>query len=631
MTLCGVCGVVNINNHQVDPQIVATMMKWLAHRGPDDEGMWHRRNVGIGFRRLSILDLSGGHQPMTGEDSNIVSVVNGEIYNYRELRSVLQKQGHRFTSESDAEVVPHLYEQGGIDQVIQKIRGMFAVALWDARDESLYLIRDHFGIKPLYYRFAENTMTFSSEIKSLLSGLPQIPPVNIQAVWDYFTFQYVPDPLTMFEGVCELPAAHYLRLHDGKIQVQRYWELEFHPDPRLDMERAAERIREAMTDSVYRHKQSDVRWGAYLSSGIDSTLVVALLRKSQEVDTFSIGFSGKHREINELRLARDTAKALGTRHHEVEVDREEYQEKLPEIIVAQENPIADPSAPALYFLAREAKKFVTVILSGEGSDELFGGYPIYQEPLALKPFQKLPKTVRESLWWTAQKLPPGTKGRGYIQRGMTPLKRRFIGNAHMFSEEDKKEFLGADVYNRAQSSFRVTDPYYSLPYELDDPAVMQTVDCHTWLPGDILMKADKMSMAHSLELRVPFLDVEVFERVAKFLPLALRVNRATTKVALRKAAEGIVPEEVVNRPKLGFPIPIVDWIAGDMRPFIRDVFATVHPDFLDTGYFQGLLDSPQYVFNRDRKIWTGLVFLLWYRQFIAADTKFDAQRPISLL
>ena len=630
--MCGVCGVVNINNHPVDPQVIAAMMKRLAHRGPDDEGMWHHQNVGIGFRRLSILDLSGGHQPMSGEDSNIVSVVNGEIYNYRDLRRMLEEKGHRFKSQSDAEVIPHLYEEGGIDGVIEKIRGMFAVAIWDARKESLYLVRDHFGIKPLYYRFEDGTLTFSSEIKSLLSALPQIPAVNTQALWDYFTFQYVPDPLTMFEGVYQLPSAHYLNLHNGKMHLQRYWTLEFHPDRTLDLPQATQRIRDAMTDSVNRHKQSDVRWGAYLSSGIDSTLVVALLRQSHEVDTFSIGFSGKHREINELNLARDTAKALGTRHHEVELSQEDYQEKLPEIIRAQENPIADPSAPALYFLAREAKKFVTVILSGEGSDELFGGYPIYQEPLALELFRKLPRPLRESLWWTAKKLPPGTKGRGYIQRGMTPLNRRFVGNARMFSEEEKKEFLQKDVYAQVQSSFRVTDPYYSLPYELDDSAIMQTVDCHTWLPGDILMKVDKMSMAHSLELRVPFLDVELFERAAQSLPLHLRVNRSTTKVALRKAAEGIVPEQVVNRPKLGFPIPIVDWIAKDMQPFIRDIFSTVHPEFLDTGYFQGLLDTSQYVFNRDRKIWTGLVFLLWYQQFIAAsNTQFDARRPISLL
>ncbi len=628
--MCGVCGVVNANNHNVDPHVIAGMMKWLAHRGPDDEGMWHRRNVGLGFRRLSILDLSGGHQPMTGEDSTVVSVVNGEIYNYRELRSMLQKKGHHFRSESDAEVVPHLYEEGGIDEVVRKIRGMFAMAIWDAQHESLYLIRDHFGIKPLYYRFEEGVLAFSSEIKSLLSALPQVPSVNKQAIWDYFTFQYVPDPLTMFEGVYELPAAHYLRLHGKQVSLQRYWQLEFHPDPALDLERAVHIIRDALTDSVNRHKNSDVRWGAYLSSGIDSTLVVALLRESHEVDTFSIGFSGRHREINELGLARATAKALGTRHHEVEVDREEYQEKLPEIIVAQENPIADPSAPALYFLAREAKKFVTVILSGEGSDELFGGYPIYQEPLALEPFRRLPRALRESLWWTASKLPPGTKGRGYIQRGMTPLNRRFIGNARMFSEEDKKEFLASEVYHAVQSSFRVTDPYYALPYELDDSAVMQTVDCHTWLPGDILMKADKMSMAHSLELRVPFLDVELFEKAARSLPQHLRVNRSITKVALRRAAEGIVPEEVVNRPKLGFPIPIVDWIAGDMQPFIRDVFSTVQPEFLDAGYFQHLLDTPQYVFNRDRKIWTGLVFLLWYQRFIGSNAVFDARRPISL-
>ena len=605
-------------------------MAWLAHRGPDDEGMWHHHNVGIGFRRLSILDLAGGHQPMTGEDKNVVAVVNGEIYNYRELRSQLQSQGHHFATGSDAEVVPHLYEQGGVEHVVNSVRGMFAAAIWDSHNENLYLIRDHFGIKPLYYYFHDGVLAFASEIKSLLSALPKRPEINYQAVWDFFTFQYVPDPFTMFEGIYQLPAAHYLRLHRGQIQLHRYWQLQFEPDDRLTMAHAAENIREAMTDSVNRHKQSDVRWGAYLSSGIDSTLVVALLRKSHDVDTFSIGFSGKHREINELASARETAKVLGTRHHEVEVSQQDYQDKLPQIILSQENPLGDPSAPALYFLAQEAKKFVTVILSGEGSDELFGGYPIYQEPLALSPFRRLPATVRHSLWCAAQRLPAGTKGRGYIQRAMTPLNRRYIGNARMFSDKEKREFLMAEGFSRVESSYRVTDPYYEAKGALDDPALMQTVDCHTWLPGDILMKADKMSMAHSLELRVPFLDVDVFERAARTLPLSLRVTLGSTKVALRQAAQGIVPDDVVSRPKLGFPIPIIDWIASDMQPFIRDVFQSVRPDFLDGGYFERMLDTSHFIWNRDRKIWTGLVFLLWYKGFVMADTAFDVKRPASL-
>lgn len=624
--MCGICGMVNGSGQAVDPRVLSAMMNLMRHRGPDDEGMWCRRHVGVGFRRLSILDLAGGHQPMTGEDPNIVAVVNGEIYNYQALRAQLQREGHHFGSHSDAEVIPHLYEEGGIDRVVRDLRGMFAVAIWDGHDESLYLIRDHFGIKPLYYSSDGQSLRFASEIRSLLASLSRYPAINWQALWHFFTFQYVPDPLTMFQGIYHLPAGHYLRFHREQLSITRYWELQFAPSPELSIDEASTRIRGALRDSVTRHMQSDVKWGAYLSSGIDSSLVVALLREHAEVDTFSIGFSGQHHEINELQVARMTAEALNTRHHEVEISQRTYEDSLPKIIAAQEEPIADPSAPALYFLAQEARKYVTVILSGEGADELFGGYPIYQEPLALSPFRRMPQSLKRTLRRAAEILPSGMKGRGYIERGTTALNRRFIGNAKMFSDEEKQEFLRGSQFAHLHSSFSVTDPYYEATQHLDEPAQMQTVDCHTWLTGDILMKADKMSMAHSLELRVPFLDVEVFEKAARELPPELRVNRATTKVALRKAAEGIVPDMIVNRPKVGFPIPIVDWIAHDMNPFIRDVFASVRPDFVEPNYFQDLLDSRTYVWNRDRKIWTGLTFLLWYRAFFSESA--DQQNGI---
>ncbi len=620
--MCGVCGIVYNSSYAVTahPSTLPAMMDAMAHRGPDDHGIWRDTHAHFGFRRLSILDVSGGHQPMQGEDNKIISMVNGEIYNYEELRRTLKSQGHRFRTNSDAEVVPHLYEEGGISEVVRQLRGMFAVAIWDGHQQALHLIRDHFGIKPLYYAVNDRELVFASEIRSLLASQLIHPTIHWQALWDYFTFQYVPDPSTMFEGIFRLPPAHYLTYRRGQVSLSRYWQLTFEPEPRLSLAEATVTIQDVLRESVKLHRVSDVPVGAYLSAGIDSSVVVALLAEQGPIDTFSIGFSGRHREINELALARETAKILGTRHHEVEMSRDQYQAQLPSIIASQEEPLADPSAPALYFLAQEAKKYVTVVLSGEGADELFGGYPIYQEPLSLKPFECMSPRLRRLLRQMAYKAPPGMKGRGFIERGTTPLEQRFIGNARMFSDEEKRQFITLPNAIRIQSPFHVTDPYYRLSQNLDDPARMQTVDCHTWLPGDILMKADKMSMAHSLELRVPYLSVTVFEQIAKRLPLPLRLGHGTTKLALRAATKGLLPDAVINRPKLGFPIPIVDWIAQDMRDFIFDVYRSVRPPFLDTAYFNHLLEnSQQFVWNRDRKIWTGLTFLLWYQTYFTND------------
>jgi asparagine synthase (glutamine-hydrolysing) len=616
--MCGICGVVEPAARSVDPGPLSRMMDAMAHRGPDDAGVFTHGPVGLGFRRLSIIDLAGGNQPMRGEDGQVVSVVNGEIYNYRELREELGARGHRLVSSNDAEVVPHLYEEWGIDG-ISRLRGMFALAIRDERADRLYLARDHFGIKPLYYARDGGTLLFASEIRSLLASGRLRPSLDTQAVWHYFTFQYVPDPLTMWSGVYRLPPAHYLLFQNGALSLHRYWQLAFEPEPARaapSLAQTAERIQDTLRDSVRRHMVSDVPRGAYLSSGIDSSFVVALMREREDVDTFSIGFSGNHREVNELGAARRIAEALGTRHHEVEVSPGEYRDLFARIVASQEEPIADPSAPALYFLAREARRHVTVILSGEGSDELFGGYPIYREPGALRPFEWMPPGLRGMVGRMARALPPGMKGRGYLERGARPLERRFIGNARMFTDDEKRDFLRVPDARGLQDPYSVTDPYYAASARLDPVARMQTVDCHTWLPGDILMKADKMSMAHSLELRVPFLDVAVFE-VASRLPVEFRVGRGTTKVALREAARGILPDEVVSRPKLGFPIPIREWIAADLHDFIHDVFQTVQPAVMDTTYFEGLLnDAGTFVWNRNRKIWTAFTFLVWYQAYM---------------
>lgn len=620
--MCGVCGFATAEQ-VLSEAAFDLMVDTMIHRGPDDRGTAYFGSAGLGFRRLAIVDLEGGHQPMTGEDHRIVAVVNGEIYNFRELRDQLMQKGHRFRSASDAEVVPHLYEEGGIEELARQLRGMFAVAVLDRRSGTLHLLRDHFGIKPLYYTTSPQGLFFASDILSLLrSG--QIPAdINLRGLWHYLSFQYVPDPETMIAGIHKVPPGQYLSYRSGQATLTRYWQLAFSPDASWTLPALQEAIHACLKDSVTRHMMSDVPRGAYLSSGIDSSAVVAFLRQHQELNTFSIGFPGEHGEINELDAARETARILGTAHHEVVVSAEEYLDHLPSIICAQEEPIADPSAPALYFLAREARRHVTVVLSGEGADELFAGYPIYHEPYALRPFDYLPRSVRHGIGRLAEALPPSLKGRGYLLRGAQELERRFIGNAKIFSEGEKARTLDGDWVQNTEPYWALTAPYYQATAHLDPVTRMQTVDGHTWLPSDILMKADKMSMAHSLELRVPFLDVKVFE-LAATIPDRFKVTAGTTKFAMRQALRTELPQPVAERPKLGFPIPIRYWLDHQMRDFVHDVLAPANTPFFDPTTVRTLLDAKQRtVVNRDRKLWTLMVFTVWYHHFLRGALRFE--------
>lgn len=614
--MCGVSGFMTpgyvfseANFHQ--------MVDVMVHRGPDDRGAAYYGASGLGFRRLSIVDVSAGHQPMASEDGRIVTVVNGEIYNFRQIRDRLIKAGHVFLSASDAEIVPHLYEEGGMAALAEELRGMFAIAVLDRRTNTLHLLRDHFGIKPLYYMTTSKGLFFASEIRSLLASGEIRPEVSPQSLWHYLTFQYVPDPDTMIAGIKKLPPAHYLTFRGGQPALTQYWQLAYHPDEAWSLPDLKEALHTAVEDSVRRHMIGEVPRGAYLSSGIDSSAVVAFLRKQQEVDTFSIGFPGDHGEINELQAARETARLLGTRHHEVVVAAEEYMTELPGIIQAQEEPLADPSAPALFFLAREARRHVTVVLSGEGADELFAGYPIYHEPFALRPFEYLPRGMRRGLGRLAEALPAQVRGRGYLMRGASSLEERYLGNAKIFSEQEKALLLPQEG---AQDPYwSLTAPYYDACRHLDPVSRMQTIDGYTWLPGDILMKADKMSMAHSLELRVPFLDVGIFE-LASTIPMRFKVTSGgITKVALRQALASELPREIAERPKLGFPIPIRHWMRHQMRDFVHDTLAPQNTPFFSAPAVQRLLSAPPgAIVNSDRKVWTLLTFTLWYHHFLSA-------------
>jgi asparagine synthase (glutamine-hydrolysing) len=589
----------------------------LAHRGPNDQKLFTHDHVGLAFRRLSIMDLTSGQQPMANEHKTVWMVFNGEIYNSKELRGLLKGHGHDFASEMDGEVILHLYEEKGI-RLLDDLRGMFAFTLYDTRSQELFLARDHFGIKPLYYADEPHQFLFASEIKSLLAGRRVRPTVQTESLWRYLSFQYVPDPDTMFDGIHVLPPAHYLRFSDCGFSLHRYWQPRYQPDETKPLSYFTENIAEVLENSVKQHKQSDVPYGAFLSAGIDSSIIASLLQREETIDTFTVSYAGANPHLDESVLARETAQLLKTRHHSMEITTQHVLDELQNIVYHQDQPLADPSIIGVYFLAQLARKHVTVALSGEGADELFGGYPIYHEPKSLWVFDMLPTGLRNQLGNMARKLPYGMKGRSFLERGALPLQRRFIGNAYIFNDDVKQTLVHDAIRSRQPASiFDVTDPFYEEIQDLDPITQMQLLDMNTWLPGDILMKADKMTMAHSLELRVPFLDRKVFD-LAATIPAKFRIAHGTTKYALRQSVAHLLPEVVQNRPKMGFPTPYRQWIKGDLREWIQDTLHSAHMNFFFNRSFIDQLMSEYLSGQRDnaRQIWTLFMFGLWHETYI---------------
>lgn len=614
--MCGIVGLYNKTGQPVEQMVLEQMSNQIVHRGPDDMGVHLQDNIGLGFRRLSIIDLEGGHQPLCNEDGTVWISFNGEIYNYQEIRRGLVARGHQFKTEADTEVIVHLYEEKGVD-CVKELRGMFCFAIYDSKNRHVMVARDHFGIKPCYYTETDEAILWGSEIKSLLEHPGVRREVNPESFWNYLTFQYAPDPLTMFKGIHKLPAAHYMIIKDGKIRaMERYWDLKFEEEQR-PLSYYVEGTREILRNSVQAHMNSDVPRGAFLSSGVDSSTIVALLKEMEQVKTFTVGFEGAGGQ-SELAYARETAKILGTEHRDVTISAQQYLEALPRLMFHQDEPIADPSAIGLYFVSELASQFITVVLSGEGADEVFGGYTIYREPLSLKMFDYLPLSLRRSLGSMASVLPEGMKGRSFLMRGSKTLPERFVGNAFIFGEQMKEEFVRLDPETmNLRRYLDITQPYYDRAANYDPVTQMQYIDFHTWLPGDILMKADKMTMANSLELRVPFLDKEVFEFASK-IPMQYRLMNGTTKYVLREAVKDILPREVAERPKLGFPIPTRQWLRNEHYNWARELIDASNVDHLiNKKYVLNLLEEHKNgVRDNARKVWTVLMFLLWHQIYV---------------
>jgi len=614
--MCGIVAVFNKGQNAVDRGVLEPMTQCIVHRGPDDEGFYYQHNIGLGFRRLSIIDLNTGHQPLSNEDGSLWLIFNGEIYNYQSLREELIALGHKFSTNTDSEVILHLYEQYGMDSVI-RLRGMFSYIIYDSIKGEFFGARDYFGIKPMYWTETDVGWLFASEIKSILAHPAVTRAVDPYAFLNYLTLQYVPEPRTMFANIEKLPPATWFHLSGQGMKTGKYYQIRFEPDESRSFEHFVQEIRTTLLDSVLAHRMSDVPRGAFLSGGIDSTIICALFQKHEAINTFAVGYD--EGQYSELSVATKTAAMLGTKHHEYIIRPEEYLSVLPKLAWHQDEPVADPSAIAIHFLARMAREYVTVVLSGEGADELFGGYNIYREPSALGVFRYVPAFLKPLLRSIAHILPEGIKGRGFILRGTEPLENRFFGNAKIFSAEEKRLISNLDpgFIRQFGDTRSVTRPFYDHCTGWDDETRMQYIDINTWLPGNILMKADKMTMANSLELRVPFLDIEVLKVIAR-IPTRYKITHHTTKYILRQAFRDMIPEQVISKKKLGFPVPIRIWLKDQFHSWAQDKIKNNDMDaWINRDYMLKLLsDHRNGKHDNSRPLWTVLMFYLWAENYL---------------
>lgn len=614
------CGYVGFTNTINDANLIINdMMDRIRHRGPDSDGKYVDEDIALGFRRLSIIDLAQGDQPILNEDGSKVLLFNGEIYNFQEIREKLVSCGHIFKTHTDSEVLLHGYEEYGKD-LLNKLRGMFSFVIWDKNTKELFGARDFFGIKPLYYALMDDTFMFGSEIKSFLAHPKFNKELNEAALENYLTFQYSPTNETFFKNVYKLPAAHCFTYKDGKLNTERYWEIQFNADDKPQLDDWVQTITDTFKNSVEAHKISDVEVGSFLSSGVDSSYVAAVANVDK---TFTVGF-GTDEKYNEIGYAKEFSKYINKENISKVITPEEYWGNISKIQYHMDEPLADPAAIALYFVCNIASQKVKVVLSGEGADEIFGGYNIYKEPGDTPVYNAIPRFIRRGISHVAEKLPQ-KRGVNFLVRKGKDLEERFIGNAYMFSEKERKNLL--KIKTSAPNPMAITMPFYDKVKDKDTVTKMQYLDLHLWMTGDILLKADKMSMANSLELRVPFLDKEVMA-VAEKIPTKYRVTKENTKYAMRMAALKACPPQTANKKKLGFPVPIRVWLKEEQYyNIVKDTFTSDNAEkFFNTAEIVKYLDEhKEGKKDNSRKIWTVFIFLVWYHVY------FDGKDPRQLI
>lgn len=611
------CGFIGFTGRLDSKQtVLQRMMDRIVHRGPDMGGMYTDDDVALGFRRLSILDLTeAGAQPMQSEDGRVIVTFNGEIYNFLELRKELEAKGHAFHCGADTEVLVHGYEEWGTD-LVYRLRGMYGFVIWDKAHKRLFGARDIFGIKPFYYYPIPGGegLLFGSEIKGFLEHPKFVKAVNEAALRPYLTLQYSATEETFFKGVYKLPAAHYFVYENGRMETTRYWDCKFQPrDTGFDT--CTEQLDATVHESVSAHRIADVKVGAFLSGGVDSSYITACLMPD---NTFSVGFD--YNKFNETNYARELSGKLGVTNYRKLITADECFEAFPEIQYHMDEPQSNPSSVPLYFLAQLAREHVTVVLSGEGADEIFAGYEWYADTPAMEKFKKrVPLSVRRAMADAAKKL-PYFKGKNFLLKCSERPEDYFLGQALVFPEAEAEALL-QPAYKQGAKPHELAAPYYARVRDEDEVTKKQYLDMNMWLPGDILLKADKMCMAHSLELRVPFLDKQVMA-FAETIPTKYRIRGTDTKIVLRRAANKTLPDEWANRPKKGFPVPIRYWLKEQkyydiVKAYFTSDYAAV---FFDPAALMKLLDDHfQGKASNQRKIWTVFTFLVWYKRFFVDE------------
>ena len=611
--MCGFAGYIHNYGTFDKEEVIHKMADRIKHRGPDDAHYYIDDGIALGFRRLSIIDLEGGRQPILNEDGSLVLLFNGEIYNYQELREELIKAGHVFTTKTDSETILHGYEEYG-KKILDRLRGMFAFIIWNKNTKELFGARDIFGIKPFYYYKKGKEFMFGSEIKSFLSHPNFEKELDEDMIPLYLSYEYSPDERTIFKNVFKLPGAHCFTYKNGELKVERYYKIEYKIEDDKSLEYWEDAITKEFTESVSMHQIADVEVGCFLSSGVDSSYVVKEISKgTKKVKTFSVGY--EEEKYSELPYAQDFSNVIGVPNIANKVSADEFFDAVPEIQYYMDEPLPNPSEIPLYFLAKNARRYVKVVLSGEGADELFGGYPMYLAGGHFDHYShKVPRPVRKVLG-TVAKHCPNFKGKNFLVRGAMEPYQRFMRANYVFQSAERQKFLKRPIASKVPEEY--SKRYFDEVSNLDEPTQLQYVDMHTWMIYDILLKADRMSMANSLELRVPFLDKKVLE-LAETIPLNCRVSTKTTKLALRKAAEKTLPKLTAEKDKLGFPVPIRVWLKEDKyyEKVKADFTSETAEKFFDTAALVKLLDKHRAgKADLSRKIWTVYTFLVWYKEF----------------
>lgn len=615
--MCGFAGYIHNYGTFDKEEVIHKMADRIKHRGPDDAHYYIDDGIALGFRRLSIIDLEGGRQPILNEDGSLVLLFNGEIYNYQELREELIKAGHVFTTKTDSETILHGYEEYG-KKILDRLRGMFAFIIWNKNTKELFGARDIFGIKPFYYYKKGKEFMFGSEIKSFLSHPNFEKELDEDMIPLYLSYEYSPDERTIFKNVFKLPGAHCFTYKNGELKVERYYKIEYKIEDDKSLEYWEDAITKEFTESVSMHQIADVEVGCFLSSGVDSSYVVKEISKgTKKVKTFSVGY--EEEKYSELPYAQDFSNVIGVPNIANKVSADEFFDAVPEIQYYMDEPLPNPSEIPLYFLAKNARRYVKVVLSGEGADELFGGYPMYLAGGHFDHYShKVPRSVRKVLG-TVAKHCPNFKGKNFLVRGAMEPYQRFMRANYVFQSAERQKFLKRPIASKVPEEY--SKRYFDEVSNLDEPTQLQYVDMHTWMIYDILLKADRMSMANSLELRVPFLDKKMLELSTR-IPSRYRAANETTKIALRGAAIKQLPERTANKKKLGFPVPLNDWLREDK--YYNKVKAAFQSDiaekfFVTSELMKLLNDHKSGKALNMQKIWSFYTFILWYEQFFVLN------------